>query len=192
MFTAIALDRRGVVMNVVHNGSCCYLVSCFGFWKHAALCSSLHYCITTTPPSVCEVNDIRHCGKPLFHSVGVRLLPDVERTHATYTSAYWCSVFKVTTSAPIMQNTHVNGVQYRCRSGASFCSTSLRTTGYPCPPQPYTPHLHINLLFNIMLCHLRPIFHSASKLPPSQNSIHILLWMTPPIFLHFTSLPCCS
>lgn len=64
------------------------------------------------------------------------------------------------------------------------CSTSVRTTGYPCPPKPHTPHLHINLLFNIILCHSRPICHSPSKLLPSQNSIHILFssWPLPVFF----------
>lgn len=69
-------------------------------------------------------------------------------------------------------NTRVNGQRYRY-SGAlaplagSLCSTSVRTTGYPGPPKPHNPHLHINLLFNIILCHSRPICHSPSRLPPS-------------------------
>lgn len=71
------------------------------------------------------------------------------------------------------KNTHFNGARYRYRSRAltfladSLCSTPVRTTGYPCPPKPHNPHLHINLLFNIILCHSRPICHSASRLPPS-------------------------
>ncbi len=71
---------------------------------------------------------------------------------------------------------------------ASLCSTLVRTTGYPCPPKPYTPHLHINLLFNIILCHSRPICHSASKPPPSQNYLHI---SSLPLPLPCFPLSCC-
>lgn len=78
------------------------------------------------------------------------------------------------------KKTHFNGLRYRYRTqaltfpSASPCSTPVRTTGYPCPPKPHTPHLHINLLFNIILCHSRPICHSACRPPPSEHSIHIL------------------
>lgn len=63
----------------------------------------------------------------------------------------------------------------------------MGTTGYPCPPKPQAPHLHINLLFNKILCHSRPICHSTRK-PPSIYYCH----GSPSSILFSLHLPSCT
>lgn len=165
-----------------HKGSLIYLSACIMYInnKTQPLCMRCHFLMF---PS-CNVNlalsvsvwrlivplswDLIHCGLPSPHSK----YPAPRHTH-THTDAR-AHLHRS------RENTHFNGLRYRYRTraltfpSASLCSTSVRTTGYPCPPKPHTPHLHINLLFNIILCHSRPICHSASRPPPSSRSIHIL------------------
>lgn len=159
-----------------HKGSLVYLSVCIMYInnKIQPFCMRCHFLMFPScnvnlalSVSVCRLIvplswDPIHCGLPSPHSK----YPAPRHTHAHLHRS--------------RENTHFNGLRYRYRTraltfpSASLCSTSVRTTGYPCPPKPHTPHLHINLLFNVILCHSRPICHSASRPPPSSRSIHIL------------------